>query len=712
MASISIDGTKVDVREGTSVLEAALQNGIYIPHLCHHRDLPDLGSCRLCIVEYEGGDGPVPSCRLEAKDGMVVSTSTDRVNHLRRLAMELLLAAHPADCSVCPKYGSCEFQTLIQLMGVSATRMHERQKNIPVKEQNLFLHDMSRCVLCGRCVRACADLRGVGVLEYNKREDMEVYVGTLHDKLLCDADCRFCGACAEVCPTGSIRDIETYNAVEKRDTLIPCQHACPAHTDIPRYVHLVAEGKPAQADAVIREKLTFPGVLGHVCNHRCEGDCRRGRVNEPISICKVKRYVASADDEAAWKGRRRNDPPTDKRVAIVGAGPAGMTAAYYLAEKGHHVDVFEAQPKAGGYMQYGIPAFRLPKDVVQSEVADILETGVELHCDSPITNPAELASRYDAALVSTGVSLGTRLRMPGNDATGTCTAIEYMESVNKGDPLPTGRHAFVIGGGSVGFDTARTLLRMGAETVVLSCLESAEQMKATPDEIEEAKEEGVEVHPSKSFIEVLTTDGHVSGIRTVGINGFSFGPQGLELDEVEDSERTFDVDMVVFAVGQRGEDFDEAAGIEHGRSNTIALTDQSSSLKVKGFDNLFAAGDAVRGISFVIDALASGREAATQIDRFLGGDGDISEALVDAEEPNPCIGRIEGFATQERKSEQMVPAGERVRSFDAVSKVFDPATAACEAGRCLQCELRFQIDPPRLWNDYPQTSVSAGEASE
>ncbi|MDD3486708.1 MAG: 2Fe-2S iron-sulfur cluster-binding protein, partial [Atopobiaceae bacterium] len=141
MASISIDGTKVDVREGTSVLEAALQNGIYIPHLCHHRDLPDLGSCRLCIVEYEGGDGPVPSCRLEAKDGMVVSTSTDRVNHLRRLAMELLLAAHPADCSVCPKYGSCEFQTLIQLMGVSATRMHERQKNIPVKEQNLFLHD-------------------------------------------------------------------------------------------------------------------------------------------------------------------------------------------------------------------------------------------------------------------------------------------------------------------------------------------------------------------------------------------------------------------------------------------------------------------------------------------------------------------------------------------------------------------------------------------
>ena len=232
--TIQIDGRALQVEQGMNVLEAALQNGIYIPHLCHHPDLPELGSCRLCIVEVEGKEGVHPSCELRAEEGMVIRTKTEQISALRNLSMELLLAAHPEDCSTCPKYGKCELQTLIQYMGVSATRMTSRIKGLKMDERNpLIVHDMNRCVLCGRCVRACKDLRQVGVLQYNKK-NLESYIGTLHDKLLKDADCRFCGACAEVCPTGTIRDALNWNPTEKRDTLIPCTAECPAHADVPR----------------------------------------------------------------------------------------------------------------------------------------------------------------------------------------------------------------------------------------------------------------------------------------------------------------------------------------------------------------------------------------------------------------------------------------------------------------------------------------------
>ena len=199
--SIEIDGKRLQVEEGTNLLEAALQNGINIPHLCHHPDLPDIGSCRLCIVEVEGMEGMEgvhPSCKLQAKEGMKITTNSEKIAPLRKLAMELLLAAHPEDCSTCPTFGRCELQTLIPFMGVSAPRMTPRVKGFPQNIQNpLLIPDMNRCVLCGRCVRACNDLRGVGALQYNKKE-LETYVGTLHDKLLKDANCRFCGAVAEV----------------------------------------------------------------------------------------------------------------------------------------------------------------------------------------------------------------------------------------------------------------------------------------------------------------------------------------------------------------------------------------------------------------------------------------------------------------------------------------------------------------------------------
>ena len=239
MAVITIDGIRLEVPDNKNVLECALDAGIYIPHLCHHKDLSPLGSCRMCVVEVEGQEGATTSCTLKAKDGMVIHTKTPELEKLRMLALELLLTGHPEDCSTCPKYGNCELQTLIQYIGPKTGRLKMRTKGFRPQEENpLILHDMNRCVLCGRCVRACNELRGVKVLQYQKKE-METYVGTLHNKLLKDADCRFCGACVEVCPTGTIRDKLMNSEVKKEDAVVPCRHACPAHTDVPRYIRHV-----------------------------------------------------------------------------------------------------------------------------------------------------------------------------------------------------------------------------------------------------------------------------------------------------------------------------------------------------------------------------------------------------------------------------------------------------------------------------------------
>ncbi|MBR6306835.1 MAG: (2Fe-2S)-binding protein, partial [Bacteroidales bacterium] len=404
MAFITIDGVRLEVPEGKNVLECALDAGLYIPHLCHHKDLPENGACRLCIVELEGEDHPVPSCTLRAEEGMVITTQSDRLKHLRELAMELLLAGHPEDCSTCPKYGNCELQTLIQYIGASNTRMKHRSKGFRTIEENpLITHDMNRCVLCGRCVRACNDLRGVKVLDYRKK-DLETYVGTLHEKLLTDADCRFCTACAEVCPTGSIRlkDRAVVKNMSKEDQTVPCRGACPAHTDVPRYIRFVKEGNFDAAAAVIREKVPFPSVLGYICNHVCELSCKRRDVNEALSIRNIKRYAAEHDTGKYWKNKGKQLPDTGKKVCVVGAGPSGLTAAYFLRKQGHDVVVKEALPDAGGMMRFGIPAYRLPREVLQEEVDIITDAGVKMEFNSRVSDPKALLNDFDAVLMAVG----------------------------------------------------------------------------------------------------------------------------------------------------------------------------------------------------------------------------------------------------------------------------------------------------------------------
>ena len=701
MIQLTIDSKAVSVQEGTSVLEAALQNGIYIPHLCHHPDLPELGSCRLCLVDQ--GDGkPVPSCMLQAEEGMNIKTRSETIDARRQLAMELILAAHPAECVGCPKYGRCELQLLIQYMDATATRMHMRVKRVPGNEGNpLYEHEMLRCVLCGRCVRACKDLREVGVLRYNKA-GMETYVGTLHNKLLSDADCRFCGACAEVCPTGAIRDIVNFNATEKRATLLPCVEGCPAHTEIPEYLRYAAQGDLENAAAVIREKLPFPESLGRVCSHACELHCRRGEVNAPVSIREVKRSAAETDT-FAWKARAKQLPDTGKKVCVVGGGPAGITAAIYLRKQGHAVTVLEIRPKLGGQLQYGIPSYRLPREIVDKECDYAREIGVEVQCNTAVTDFAALKKDYDAVVVATGTHSGTRLPIDGSKLPGVLVCTDFLRNASEGKDTGMGERVVVLGAGNVAFDCARTAVRLGAKSVSLVCRKPLSAIKADREEIEQAQEEGVVFYDGRTFDAVAGVD-KAEGMKASKIARTYTDENGKNIvEKVPDSQETIPADTVIFAVGQRST-LTADCGFELGRANSAAVKDGSSATSLEG---VFACGDVVTGTKSVILAIAGARDTASEVDRYLGGDGDISESLVQHAEHKPNIGKREGFAKIARNEVRFVSADERKDSFRPVSDGL--CGAACEeAGRCMQCDLRFDIHPARPWTNYQDAAQKEG----
>jgi NADPH-dependent glutamate synthase beta subunit-like oxidoreductase/Pyruvate/2-oxoacid:ferredoxin oxidoreductase delta subunit/ferredoxin len=698
MAVITIDGIQLEVEENRNVLDCALENGIYIPHLCHHKDLNPLGSCRMCIVEVEGQEGLTTSCTLKAKEGMVIKTKSAEIERRRTLALELLLAGHPEDCSTCPKYGNCELQMLIQYIGPKTGRLKLRTKGFKEQNENpLIIHDMNRCVLCGRCVRACNELRGVKVLQYQKKE-METYVGTLHNKLLKDADCRFCGACVEVCPTGTIRDKIRKPDVKKDDAVVPCRYACPAHTDIPRYIRHVKNGEYDEAAAVIREKVPFPRALGYICTHVCELECKRKEISEAMSIRDIKRYAADHDTGSCWKGKGKQLPDTGKKVCVVGGGPAGLTAAYYLRKQGHEVTLKEALPKVGGMMSYGIPSYRLPREIVAQEAAVIEEQGVKMEVNTKVDKPIELLNEYDAVLMAIGGHNGVRLPMEGSKLDGVILNADFLRNASMGKETGMGKRIIVLGGGNVAFDCARTAKRLGAEEIHLACLEAREVMTADDEEIEQAREEGIFVHPAQTFERITGTD-KVTGVDFMNVKSFTFDENRRAIIEKEEgSEHHIDGDTVIFAVGQRP-DITEEAGLELGRANSIAVKDinENKETSVKG---IFAAGDAIYGTKSVIMAIESGREAAIEIDRYLGGDGDISEVLAPKQHADPYIGQCPGFGYLEKKHTVVDFPEKRENNFNLYDHGICDSDICAEAGRCLQCDLRLKISDPSVWGDF------------
>jgi len=696
---LNIDGRDVETEAGKSILEAALDAGIYIPHLCHHPDLPPIGACRLCIVEIEGIEGIHPSCVTPAENGMTVRTKTESIERMRRLAMELMLAGHPADCGSCDKYLNCELQSLKQYLGVEELSVRRRSKLLPINSGNpLFIHDPNKCVACGRCVRACEELRGVGVLFYVKK-GKETITGTASDLPLADSGCRFCGACAEVCPTGAIQDKkELVEGKKRKAALVPCKYGCPAEIDVPRYLRFIGEKNYSAATAVIREKAPFPGVLGYVCDHPCEDVCRRGEINQPISIRELKRFAAEHDEEKLWEKNSSCKPATGNRVAVIGAGPAGLTAACYLSKQGHEVTVFESLPLAGGMLRFGIPGYRLPREVLDSEIKYIENTGVNIRTGARIESIEKLLEEgYNGIIVAIGTHRGQKLPIPGADNAGVLTGVDFLRDINLGKKVSIGKSVLVLGGGNVAFDCARVARRLGAEQVKIACLESREAMTAASDEIKQGEEEGVSLYPARTFTRILCEDERVTGVECLEVESFFFDEDNTpRIEARESSGHILEADTVIFAIGQQPE-IPDGFGLDTSASNLIEL---DSFTYTTSRDGVFAAGDAVTGPSSVIKAIASGRKAAIALDRFLEGSGNIDEELAPRSEDKPYLGPWDGFASLERCRDAHVAMEERLKSFCRVVQDMDEKEVENEAKRCLQCDLRLKITPVKFWGNY------------
>ena len=697
--TLNIDGRDIKTPRGTSVLDAALNAGIYIPHLCHHPNLPAIGECRLCVVEIEGSENLLPSCSTPAESGMKVHTGTEQIKNKRKLALELLLAGHPPDCGTCNKYLNCELQSLKQYLGVEEISIENRIRPFPLNKDNpIFVHDFSRCVLCGRCVRACHDLRGVGILFY-KRNGAETYIGTSEDLPLAESGCRFCGACAEVCPTGAIMDKEElFRGKNRKNALVPCRYACPAEIDVPRYIRHIQNGEYAEAVAVIREKVPFPWVLGYVCSHPCETECRRSLVNEAISIRDLKRYAVEHDDQRLWERNRNMHPSTGKKVAIVGSGPAGLTAAYYLAILGHSATVFESMPCAGGMMRYGIPAYRLPREVLESEIDSIRVMGVDIQTGTHVESvETYLTNGWDAVVVAIGAHKGLKQDIPGADAEGVTTCVRFLQDVNLGRRIEVGKRVVVLGGGNAAFDCARVALRLGAEQVHLACVESRKELPASRDEMEQGEQEGVSLHPSKTAREILCENGRVTGVEFFDVDAFSFDDDGtLELEVAENTESRIDADMVILAIGQEPE-VPESFGLDTDANNRIEVDFYTSETNIEG---VYAAGDAVSRAGALIGAIASGRKCAMAVDSFLGGSGSIDEKLAAVTEPSPSLGLDKDFACMGRCESTWVPPEQRISNFCKVVQEMDAGAVDHESNRCLQCDLRMKIATVKVWGSY------------
>jgi heterodisulfide reductase subunit A-like polyferredoxin len=535
--------------------------------------------------------------------------------------------------------------------------------------------------------------------------------------------CVSCGDCTKVCPViipdrfneGLSSRQAVYKlypqavpnayAIEKRG-IAPCRDACPAGQRAQGYIALIREGRWQDAMRVIKMDNPFPGICGRICNHRCESACNRGLVDEPVNIRALKRFVT---DKVYAESRQPVEPAEinypDQRVAIIGAGPCGLTAAQDVIREGFPVTVFEAMPVAGGMLRLGVPEFRLPTEIIEREVQDIVDLGVDIRLNSQVNNLDDLfESGYSAVLVAVGAHEGIRLPIPGANLNGVLINTRFLRDVRLGkyrrnggnvealdDAAPLGKNVLVLGGGNVAIDVARSARRLGCN-VSMACIESLEKMPAHAWEIEAAENEGIQLYTSRSFERILGDPaGSVQSVECMQVSNFNFDESGrLNVEKIPETLHQIECDTVIFSVGQRaGLAFiPDDAGVGLTERKTIAINPNTFSATRPG---VFAAGDSVSGTAFVIEAVDSGHRAAESIIRYLR-----SEQLEPPPKPDlPVVHlsneEIEGrIATGEIIRRPRVPLPElsveqRIDNFAEVEGGYDDKSAQAEAARCLAC---------------------------
>ena len=754
--SITINETRIETKKGITILEVAQGAEIYIPRLCSHPDLPpsqDLKplksiyqgdnrydndealasqtheGCQLCVVKVEGTEELVTACNTVAQENMTIWTESPEIQDFRQERMMKILANHPHACLTCaqqegcsrepcstnvpveerccPEFGRCELQRVAEYVGIRDDTPRYKPRGIPILDNEpLFIRNFELCIGCTRCVRVCQDVRGVKALGF-VFSNGETVVGSIKPTLK-ESGCKFCGACVEVCPTGALTDKDILWA-ERENALVPCRNTCPLGTDVPRYIRLIAEGKFGEAAAVIREKTPLPSVLGRVCFHVCETECRRGQLNDPIAICALKRF-AIEHDTGIWQSKIAVTPVTGKKVAIIGSGPTGLTAAYYLARNGHSAIVLEESSELGGMLRQGIPEYRLPREIFDKDLEHISNAGVKFKTNVSVGQDLtinDLQREYDAIFISIGAQQAKKIKIEGVGLKGVLWGLEFLKDVAKGKEVQIKRGVLVIGGGGVAMDVALTALRLGASDVQVACLESREEMPAHEWEIQEVLDENIPIHCSWGPNKVIGTN-KVEKVELIQCTNV-FDEKGRFNPTYDTSNlKTVETDMVIMAIGQSPDlsILGEEIPIQISPSGLISVNDRDLSSNITG---IFAGGEVIKGPLSVVEAIEMGRNAAISIDKYLGGTGNIEEKLIDQDDPNPWLGQDEGFYDKSRVTMPCSPISDRVISFNEIELGLNEKLAMEEANRCLRCDLRLGFSPitppPEKWMEFTLETV-------
>ena len=592
-------------------------------------------------------------------------------------------------------------------------------------EENGLMHDIPNIegsgetsAICNCCACACFGLRA-GMMFGARDAIRSNFVAEVDE-----AKCVACAQCVEVCPGNALKlgqklcatndtsapkytkITETFNFAkavnenyrENREDVLPsgtapCKAACPAHIPVQGYLKLAAQGRYTEALELIKRENPFPAVCGRICNKRCEAECTRGDVDEAVAIDEVKRFIADHDMHEATrfvpKMVNQIGRPYTEKIAVIGAGPAGMSCAYYLAQKGYPVTVFDRNPVPGGMLTLGIPSFRLEKDVLNAEIDILKEMGVEFRCGVEVGKDVTIQQLrdegYKGFYLAIGAQKSAKLRIPGEELEGVLGGVDFLREVNLGNKPDIGRRCAVIGGGNVAMDVCRSAVRLGAEETYVFYRRSEAEMPADPEEVREAMEEGVKFRFLSAPVEIIGTDGRVSAIKI----------EKMELGEPDERGRRkpvgtgefeiVEIDSVIGAVGQTVDwGTLDVGALKTTKKNTAeadSLTYQTAQ------PDIFVGGDCYTGPKFAIDAIASGKEAAISLHRYVhpgqtltaGRDRREYRAL---DKEHAMIG-VGGFDREHRQTPGYNAA--KAKTFADARVTFTEEQVRKECARCLGC---------------------------
>ncbi len=564
--------------------------------------------------------------------------------------------------------------------------------------------DCSECILTPKMTDV-GHHPNIELMTSSEVEEVSGYIGNFKVKVrkkpryVDVVKCNSCGECAKVCPVEVPDEFEmglhmrkaaylplpqavpAAFAIDKRGTA-PCRIACPAGVNAQGYVALISQGKFKEALEVVRRTMPFAGVVGRVCTHPCELDCERGRFDESIAIRSLKRFIADYE----LRLRRERAAPVERtkegKVAIVGSGPAGLACAYDLVREGYAVTVFEALPQPGGLLRYGIPAYRLPKEIVDNEINYIQELGVEIRTNTPVKDIGEIFNQgYTAILLGNGCQESQKTGVSGEETGGVIHALDFLRMANSGVKISLGERVVVIGGGNAAIDAARLASRLGAKEVTVVYRRSQLEMPAIGTEVEEAKREGVKIHFLAGPVKILSEDGQLTAIECIRMELGTPDASGRNRPvPIKGSEFTMDVDNLIIAVGQAVDKTMLPKELDYTGWGTLEVAPPTLQTNIHG---VFAGGDAVSGPGDVIAAIAAGKEAAISIDRYLKGIS-LTEGRQIASKKVEQVS-TEGVKPKARASMPLLSLDQRKSSFAEVEQGFDEETAVEEAKRCLNC---------------------------